>query len=950
MKTFIKIFFSLIFLPLVYSATGVGQTGYFSNISSRTDKSYLDSLYFIADTTLLDTVKAINYLKISSVLDLNNHEKFNEKSGKDYFNMAKQIAVGLHKQGLFVAAVDNIAVRNRRNGFFKKALRFHLAALSLVDSLNKPRLKSIILNNIGVVFRRIDDYQDALNYHLKALHIADSLGDLRTKSMAINSIGNVYVALEKYNDALNSFRKSLSLEYNRNNKLGIAINLNNIGSVYQALGNLNKAYEYYKLSLDVNTEINSQKGIGICNSDIGSIFYAKKFFHRALKQYYMAEAIFLKTGDKIYLANTFLMIGKTMYQMDSIKNAEKYLLMAKDIAVSIGSKVVTEKTYKWLSKAYQKSNDYKKALYYIELSNNMKDSINNIAIQKNIIRMQIKYDLENKENEIVLLHHQQKINVLELKKQKTANLLMLLGIILIFITMVFLIYYIHVRNQKNRILEEKNREIEQARVELKKYAEDLLVAKHQAEKSSKTKSEFLANMSHEFRTPLSSVIGFVDLLLSREQDVEKRDKLKLIQSSSKSLLLLLTDILDLSKVESGKLKIDYEPVDVVRVVDEVYQMFKINTERKGVRFNYVVQERFPKNLLLSELRLRQVLFNLIGNAVKFTKSGEIIVEVNHTVVDDAGKAGFSISVKDTGKGIMPEDIEKIFEPFVQLDAAGEYQGTGLGLAITRQIVDSMGGKLTVSSEPGVGSSFIIIFKELLKADAELLLKKSKQKEHSDDKTDVNVVIFTNNPDDCGTLFDFLSLSVSKVKKVVNSLSDMKKLLPDTDLLVLCCKNESILTNTYRVLSQSRSNEALRIVIISESEKVIKSLLSPKHIVVSRDVRMQQEMLMNLIFDINADKLFGELSGCISKLHSDDAFKIYLMKNVIPLFNIASETKLMNNFSSFSMAIDKLAAEYNVSVAANFARYLKQSIKKFDINEIEKLLNYFKTNCIDTIVK
>jgi signal transduction histidine kinase len=307
--------------------------------------------------------------------------------------------------------------------------------------------------------------------------------------------------------------------------------------------------------------------------------------------------------------------------------------------------VVTEKTYKWLSKAYEKTNDFQKALYYIELSNSLQDSINSIAIQKNIIRMQIKYDLETKENEIVLLHQQQRINALELKKQKTANLLMLVGIVLILTTMIFLIYYVHIRNQKNRILEEKNREIEKAQIELKKYSEDLLVAKQQAEKSSRAKSEFLANMSHEFRTPLNSVIGFTELILAGETDSDKKEKLKLIQSSSKSLLVLLTDILDLSKVEAGKLKIELQPVDVVRVVDEVYQMFKINTEKKGIRFEYSVQDKFPGNIMLSELRLRQILLNLIGNAVKFTQSGEIHIEVNYEEVTDNNKVNFCIRIK-----------------------------------------------------------------------------------------------------------------------------------------------------------------------------------------------------------------------------------------------------------------------------------------------------------------
>ncbi len=950
MRFLIKINFLLLFLLASGILLGAGQNGFFSNISNRTDKEYLDSLYYVADTSEIDTVKAINYLKIAVALDLCVQKKFRKKSGKDFLLLSKELAFKNGKFVRFVEALDEIGVRKRRNGHFNMALKYHLMALSMVDSISQPQLKSIILNNIGVVYRRIDDYQDALKYHIDAFRIADSLNDNRTKAMAINSIGNVYMALEKYDDALQSFKKSLSLEYDLHNKLGIAINLNNIGSAYQARGDLNKAFEYFNLSLDVNREIKSQKGIGICHNDIGNIYYHKKLYHKALSQYNISENIFLKTGDKLYLANTYLMIGQTLLRLNEFNDAEQYLLKAMDIARSIGSKVVAEKTYRWLSKTYKKSNDFQKALYYLELSNSLQDSINNIAIQKNVIRMKIKYDLESKENEIVLLHQQQRINTLELKKQKTANLLMFVGIVLILVLMVFLIFYVRVRNQKSRLLEKKNREIEQAQIELKKYSEDLLVAKQQAEKSSRAKSEFLANMSHEFRTPLNSVIGFTELLLSKETDSDKKEKLKLIQSSSKSLLVLLTDILDLSKVESGKLKIDYQPVNIVRVVDEVYQMFKINTETKGIRFEYTVQNNFPSNVILNELRLRQVLLNLIGNAVKFTESGEIHIEVNFEEVPRAARFNFCIKVKDTGKGIALTDIEKIFEPFVQLNTENEHQGTGLGLAITRRIVETMGGELAVTSEPDVGSCFTIKFKDVSKAGKAVTSDSNDQENKATDVADVKAVVFTNEPDECFTLTELLQNAVAAVSVFAGNLHAVKKILSEIDLLVLCSADDEAVANAYRVINQTENGGHLWIVVVSEQGALKELIHNPKHIVIGKNFEQQQASIKKLIFEINADKLFGRLSGCVERLKTDSDFNNTMVNEVIPIFTKASETKLMNNFLSFSNALDNLAKLYSVEAAAIFSGQLKKSIKKFDIKEIEELLNYFKTNCIDTIKK
>jgi len=927
---------------------GVGQVGLFSNISDRTDKKYLDSLIAVADTTVSDTVRAINYLKVAVALNIDGQTQFDGKTGKEYFELARAIVTTNNKLDNFVEALDNIGVRKRRNGHLKQALKFHIQALSLLDLINRPRLKAIILNNIGVVYRRVDDYSDALAYHIRALKIADSLNDDRTKAMALNSIGNVYMALEKYNDALQSFKKSLSLEYDRSNKLGIAINLNNIGSVYQAMGNLNKAYEYFKLSLDVNREINSLKGVGICHNDIGNVYYDKKQFRKALEQYAISEQIFIETGDKLYLANTYLKIGQALVQTGEVEKAKQTLLKALEIAVPIGSKVVTEKTYQWLSKAYENSHDFEKAFHYVELANSLQDSINSIVIQKNIIRMQIKYDIEAKEKEIVLLQQQQKINGLELKKQKTANLLMLVGIVLILTTMVFLIYYVHIRNQKNRLLEEKNREIEQAGNELKKYSEDLLVAKQLAEKSSKAKSEFLANMSHEFRTPLNSIIGFTELILSSESDTDKKEKLKLIHSSSKSLLVLLTDILDLSRVESGKLQIDYEPVDVSRVVEELCSMFKINAHKKGLIFECSVQNQFPNSVLLSELRLRQVLLNLVGNAVKFTRAGEIHLEVTFEPVTKAGVIDFCIKVKDTGNGISKEDIDRIFEPFVQLDSSSATQGTGLGLSITRQIVELMGGELLLESEPGVGSCFAINFRQISILGDVIIRNNTTHKEVVEDVSDINAVLFTNEEDECIDLYEFLQNTIKNVTHITSNLSRVKQIISEVDFVVLCSNDNNVLSNAYRVLSQSSNSEHLWFFIVSEDDELFKKVQNTKHLVMIHHSEGQQKQIKKLIFEINADKLFGKLSDCVNKSKNDSEFKTTMIREVFPLFFKAAETKLMNNLSAFAMALDKVAEKFEIEAVAIYSSHLKKSINNFDVKAIEKLLDYFKTNCIESL--
>lgn len=948
MNYFRKIFFLLGILLIPYYSLGVNQAGIFSSIRDRTDKAYLDSLIYVADTTRYDTVKAINYLKISVALNIDASKKYKGKSGLEYFNKAKAIAFRLNKKQNFIQTIDNIGVRNRRNGHFKTALQFHQAALSMIDSTTNQKLKSIILNNIGVVYRRIDDYQNALAYHMKALTIADSLNDSRTKAMAINSLGNVYLALKKNNEALKFFKQSLSLEYELHNKLGIAINLNNIGSAYQALGKLNKAFEYFNLSLDINKELKSLKGIGICHNDIGNIYYHKKKYEEALNQYAISKNIFSQTGDQLYLANTFLAIGKVFYAKNKPEKAESNLKHALDIALKIGSKIVSQEAGRWLALTYKKEHNYEKALKYFELSNSLQDSINNITIQKNIIRMQIKYDLESKENEIALLHQQQKISSLELKKQKTANLLMLASIILFLLIIVFLFYYTHSRNQKNKLLEEKNSEIEAARNKLKKYSDDLLISKQEAEKSNRAKTEFLANISHEFRTPLNSIIGFADILYSAETDADKKEKLSIIKSSSESLLLLLNDILDLSKIEAGKININYAPVNIYKTIKEIYRLFLIKTEEKNIHFTYSIQDNFPKYIIFSEIRLRQILFNLIGNAVKFTTKGEISIEAYFDETVNSEKIDFIIKIKDTGIGINKEDIDKIFHPFVQLNQKTEHQGTGLGLTITKRLVESMGGSISIESEIDKGTCFKLRFNSI-KITSSISASDSENKQATvTEKSNVKTLFFTNDGYDSSGIFEFLNRVTKPVIKVENDLTAAKEAIKDVDLAILCGSNDTKLNNSYKVLSQTLGSDKLWFVLLSEAPQSFKLMPTPIHFVINKSLKELSKLWNSLLSDINEQKELTRLSVCFNMITQNPELKLEFKNEVIPLFNIAMESKIMSNISKFSNSLKVIAEKYHLESMKEFITKLEKNIQNFNINEVERLLLFFGNNCKNNV--
>lgn len=232
-----------------------------------------------------------------------------------------------------------------------------------------------------------------------------------------------------------------------------------------------------------------------------------------------------------------------------------------------------------------------------------------------------------------------------------------------------------------------------------------------ARSANRAKSEFLANMSHEIRTPMNAILGFADILSNELYDRQQLEYLSAIRSSGKTLLNLISDILDLSRVEAGKLALQYSAVSLWSVIKETECLFAPQIEKKGVEFIVEIDPNLPEALILDENRLRQILFNLLGNAVKFTSSGYIKLSAAVNGVEP-DRADVIIFVEDTGIGISEHQKEIIFEAFTQQEGQSQiqYGGSGLGLAISKRLAEMMGGVLSVESKEGEGSTFQVTFR------------------------------------------------------------------------------------------------------------------------------------------------------------------------------------------------------------------------------------------------
>ncbi|MBS0360566.1 MAG: PAS domain S-box protein, partial [Proteobacteria bacterium] len=231
----------------------------------------------------------------------------------------------------------------------------------------------------------------------------------------------------------------------------------------------------------------------------------------------------------------------------------------------------------------------------------------------------------------------------------------------------------------------------------------LRVAKEEAEAANKAKSAFLATMSHEIRTPLNGVLGMAQAMAAEDLPAHQRERLDIIRQSGESLLAILNDVLDLSKIEAGKLELEETEFDIEELARGAYAAFTAIAGTKGIDFNLTVEAPARGTYRGDSTRVRQVIYNLVSNAIKFTEVGGVQVRV------DRGDAGLTVTVSDTGIGIAPEPLSRLFSKFEQGDATTtrRYGGTGLGLAICRELAQLMGGEIKAESEPGKGSVFVV---------------------------------------------------------------------------------------------------------------------------------------------------------------------------------------------------------------------------------------------------
>jgi PAS domain S-box-containing protein len=492
----------------------------------------------------------------------------------------------------------------------------------------------------------------------------------------------------------------------------------------------------------------------------------------------------------------------------------------------------------------------------------------------------------------------------------------------------------------------------------KRIERELKEAKEAADKANRSKSDFLANMSHEIRTPMNAILGFSEILLSQIKTPKHEEYLRTIVGSGKILLSIINDILDLSKIEADKLEFMYEPIDISNILEEIKMVFSQKVKEKNLRFVLDIDSSSHRGFVIDEVRLRQVILNLVGNAIKFTEKGQVRVGMKTKEKAEApGKLDLIIEVEDTGIGIKPEEQQRIFDAFIQQSnqSTKKYGGTGLGLAICRRLIEKMNGTIRIESEAGKGSKFVVELKEL-----ETYEIKDNQKDKllprdldiAFSPTEIMVVDdIKHNRDLIKGYLEGTNITIYEGTNGLEALEILKERHPEMVLMDIWMPE----LNGYEATQRIKNNPefkgmpiiAFTASAMKETEKRITELFDGYLRKPINKKELYQELKKYLKYELKkASETEKEPHPEEKGLESIQGIEYLpelvniLESEFVPEAEILSNTMVISKLKEFIERLKLVSQKYPVGLLTNYIEDLNKNLESFKIIRIKNLIKEF----------
>ena len=647
------------------------------NILIKLSKEYAKSDLDHADSLAQETLLLLTNLDYQEgMINCLNNLSFIKSSkgsydeGYDLNARALELSEKLGDKKLMADSYNYLFMIHFKKGDYKEASVAAENSMVLAEEIQSIRLLAEGNDHLGII-KGINGYHaEAIEYFLQSLEYFEELGDDSKIGIALMHLGHTFELAGSYEQALEYLKRSLDLNIRIGNKFNEAWSLVNIGVAYSRLNKIDTALIYYERSLEISEKIKDQRLILTNLDNIGGKYSLKKDFEKA--NYYLQRAYKLSEMSGVN--------SRTVYITGNL--AENYLYMGlldsakmfgeKQLELATNSGLISEQkvAYYILAQIYDSLNDQESAKRALQDYIIVNDSIFNEEKSMQIEELRESYESEKKELTIINLEKEK--NLERFRRNTFA------GFAIIVLVIGGLLYYNQrIKIRKNKELLKKEQEVDQL------------------------KSQFFANITHEFRTPLTLILGPIEMMKSEAINPKIHQHLDIMKMNALRLLDLINQLLELSKLESGSLKLKATEGNIIPVIKGIVMSFESIAETKQIELTTESAED-EINIYYDREKLEKVLINLLSNAIKFTPDkGHIHVELLKM------GSNLEIHVLDSGLGIPKEDLDFIFDRFYQSDNTSGYAGTGIGLALARQLIELHHGSIRVKSEEGHGTEFII---------------------------------------------------------------------------------------------------------------------------------------------------------------------------------------------------------------------------------------------------
>ncbi|MDT7827130.1 tetratricopeptide repeat protein [Pricia sp. S334] len=673
-------------------------------------QSKIDSLERKVDSETIDSSKVTILLALADEYRYDNPVR-----AEKYAIEALKSASAIHEKKYEVSSLNTLANILSDRASNDSAILYYQKALSITERIEFREGKSEALIGLGNTHSRKGNLNKSEQYLKQNIDFAKEIEDFEGIASSYNNLGNIFNERGEYKRAMKAYTEAAKLNTQIGNEKNAGINMANIGLIHQKLGNSDDAIAYYTKSDSLFKKFDFlpgrafvlkgmgnvfrnqgkpeaaleqyQKALGSYGKlggiremsqvyqNIGNIYSDKKQSALAVKNYHRSLVLANKISDSITIAMASQSLGQEFLYLEKLDSSEFYSGKAVEIAQGIGADLTEMDGYKTLSEVSYAKADHKTA-YDLRLSfEALRDSLYNLEKRDLAEEIEAKYQNEQKNKEIALLASEKELQALQLEKRKNERNAIVVFALLVLVLAVLLY-------NQSRIKQRSNRELQ---------------------KLNELKSNFFANISHEFRTPLTLIQGPIAHLEQNPDEKLDMDDIKMIRRNSNKVLGLVNQMLDLSQIDEGKLRLKCTEGDVFKCLRTAAASFNSHAAQRNMDYRIDV----PDQILWASFdrdKLEKVVYNTLSNAFKFSDDDEM-VGFRATYADGE----LLIQVSDSGFGINKNELPFVFDRFYQVDGSStrDREGSGIGLSLSKDLVELMDGTITVSSETGKGTYFTV---------------------------------------------------------------------------------------------------------------------------------------------------------------------------------------------------------------------------------------------------